>query len=73
MKTMSPQTRRTAERKPATTRPVAPIQQPTTSASPRAQLGSAPATAMKSAAGASFKAKGAPKLPPGPTVRMPKK
>ncbi|CAM3931578.1 Lipoprotein [Corallococcus soli] len=72
MKTLSPQTKRTPERKPATTRPVAPTQQPTT-ASPRARMGSAAGPAMKTAAGGAFKAKAPPTAAPNPKVRLPKK
>ncbi|WP_147448587.1 hypothetical protein [Corallococcus terminator] len=72
MKTMTPQTKRTPERKPATTRPVTPTQQPATS-SPRTQLGNAAGPAMKTASGGAFKAKAPPTVAPNPNVRLPKK
>ncbi|WP_375758527.1 hypothetical protein [Corallococcus exercitus] len=73
MKTMTPQTRKTPDRKPAMNKSIAPSQQPKTD-TPRAQLGSAAAgPTMKAAAGSNFKAKSAPKVAANPNIRMPKK
>ncbi|RKH65330.1 hypothetical protein [Corallococcus aberystwythensis] len=73
MKTMSPQTRKTPDRKPTMNKSIAPSQQAKTDA-PRTQLGSAArGPTMKAAAGGSFKAKSAPRVAANPSIRMPKK
>ncbi|MBN8232830.1 hypothetical protein JYK02_35470 [Corallococcus macrosporus] len=73
MKTMTPQTRKTPDRKPAMNKSIAPSQQTKTDA-PRTLLGSAAAgPTMKAAAGGNFKAKSAPKVAANPSIRMPKK
>lgn len=73
MKTMTPQTRKTPDRKPAMNKAIAPSRQPKTDR-PRAQLGAAATgPTMKAAAGGSFKAKSAPRMTSNPNIRMPKK
>lgn len=73
MKTMSPQTRKTPERKPTMNKAIAPSQQRRTDTA-RAQLGAAAkGPTMKAAAGGSFKAKSAPRVPTNPNIRIPKK
>ncbi|NOK32064.1 hypothetical protein HMI49_02445 [Corallococcus exercitus] len=73
MKTLTPQTRKTPERRPTMNKSIAPSQQPKTD-TPRSQLGSAAAgPTMKAAAGGNFKAKSAPRVAANPSIRMPKK
>ncbi|NRD56117.1 MULTISPECIES: hypothetical protein [Corallococcus] len=73
MKTMTSQTRKTPDRKPAMNKAIAPSQQPKMDTA-RAQLGTAAkGPTMKAAAGGSFKAKSAPRVTANPNIRMPKK